>query len=213
VGAATWQPTFLKHPDADQPPEPHLYLSHAQSPSGVMSLVARTGSDAAATTAAVRQAIWNIDDNQPIDEVRTMGQVLYDDFSGDISVVGLVASFGLVALLLATAGVYGVISYSVSRRDREIGIRMALGAGRPNVLAMVVRQGLAPVVVGLSLGLAGGFVASRICRRSSRRASECAKRVLPEWALKFVVARARSRYPMPVSGIVVHGCRPSRRVF
>jgi len=127
-----------------------------------MSLVARTGTDAAATTAAVRQAIWRVDDDQPIDDVRTMGQVLYDDFSGDISIVGLVASFGLVALLLATGGVYGVISYSVSRRDREIGIRMALGAGRPSVLAMVVREGLAPVVAGLSLGLAGGFVASRM---------------------------------------------------
>ncbi len=67
-----------------------------------------------------------------------------------------------MALLLATAGVYGVISYSVSRRDREIGIRMALGAGRPHVLAMIVRQGLTPVVVGLSLGLTGGFVASRL---------------------------------------------------
>ena len=152
----------IRNPDADQPPEPHLYLSHGQSPSSVMSLVARTRSDAAATTTAVRQAIWSVDDDQPIDDVRTMGQVLYDDFSGDISVVGLVASFGLVALLLATAGVYGVISYSVSRRDREIGIRMALGAGRPHVLAMIVRQGLTPVVVGLSLGLTGGFVASRL---------------------------------------------------
>ena len=152
----------IRNPDADQPPEPHLYLPHAQSPASNMSLVARTGSDAAAATRGVRGAIWNVDNDQPIDDVRTMGQVLYEDFAGDISVAGLVATFGLVALSLATAGVYGMISYSVSRRDRELGIRMALGAGRSSVLTMVVRQGLAPVVFGLTLGLAAGFVVSRL---------------------------------------------------
>ncbi len=151
----------IRNPDADQPPEPHLYLPFAQNPAARMSLVARTRAAPAAAIDEVRQAIWRVDADQPIDNLRSMRQVLYDDLSGVIATIGLVVFFALVALALASAGVYSVISFSVSRRDREIGIRMALGAHHSNVLGMVLRQGVAPVIFGLALGLAAGFAASQ----------------------------------------------------
>jgi putative ABC transport system permease protein len=150
-----------RNPDADQPPAPQLYLPLAQNPTSAMALVARTRADEPVID-RIRQAIWDVTPDQPIDDVRTMGEVLYDDFAGDISAIGLMVFFALVALALSTTGVYAVIAANVSRRQREIGIRMALGARQGRVMVMVLRQGVAPVVIGLLIGLAGASVVAQL---------------------------------------------------
>jgi putative ABC transport system permease protein len=156
----------VRNPDADRPPEPHLYLPHAQNPIRAMALVTRTdtdtNTDALTLARPLRQAIWGIDPNQPVYDVRTMDQIVYDDLASSYALIGLMSYFALIALGLAVAGVYSVISYAVSRRSREVGIRMALGARARDVLRMMLKQGLAPVGVGAIIGLAGALGLSKL---------------------------------------------------
>ena len=149
----------VRNADADQPPEPLIYLPLAQAPRERMALMVR-GPQAANTLGSVQGAIWALDPDQPLEDVRTMERIVYDDLAGDIAMVGLLSFFALVALCMAVAGVYSVTAYSVSRRVREIGIRMALGAKAPQVLRMVMLRGLLPVAAGSALGLLGGALAA-----------------------------------------------------
>jgi ABC-type antimicrobial peptide transport system permease subunit len=98
----------------------------------------------------------------PIEDIRTMDQVLHDDLSGDMAIISLFSFFALVALGLAVAGIYSVIAYTVSGRLREIGIRLALGARALDVRRMVLRQGLLPVAIGIALGIGAGSALSRL---------------------------------------------------
>ncbi len=151
----------LRNPDADQPPEPQVYLPHAQRPLPQMAVLARTAGDPSAVAESLRRAVWQADPDQPVHDVRTMDKIVYDDHASDIAAIGLMTYFSLVALGLATAGIYGVISYSVSQRRHEIGIRMAMGARATEMGLMVVRQGLAAVLVGLSVGLVATLALTR----------------------------------------------------
>jgi predicted permease len=126
-----------------------------------MSLVVRSRGDAAALAPAVRNAIWSVDKNQAIARIATMGELLARSAAERRFALILLETFGLVALTLAATGIYGVLSGSVVERTREIGLRLALGASRNQILAMVLRQGMTGAGLGVIIGLGGAVVATR----------------------------------------------------
>jgi Acidobacterial duplicated orphan permease len=127
----------------------------------LMSLVVRARGDAPALTPALRRAIWSVDKNQPIVRVATMDQLLAISQANRRFALVLFEAFGVVALLLAAVGIFGVLSGGVTERLREIGVRSALGASSADILALVVRQGMALTSVGIAIGLGGSVLASR----------------------------------------------------
>jgi putative ABC transport system permease protein len=142
-------------------PEPEVYFPHAQVPSVFSVLTIRTRSDAASMTDAVKQQIWSIDKDQPIQDVLTIEQIVQNAVWQLRFSMALLGVFAGVALLLGAAGIYAIMSYSVSRRQHEIGIRMAMGAEKQDVIRMVVGHALKLASLGVVLGLAGAFALTR----------------------------------------------------
>jgi putative ABC transport system permease protein len=126
-----------------------------------MSLVVRTRGEGASLAPAIRSAIWSVDKDQPIIRVATMDQLLAESAAERRFALILFQAFALVALVLAATGIYGVLSGSVTERTREIGVRLALGASRSDILALVVRQGMTLTGLGVVIGLSGALVASQ----------------------------------------------------
>jgi predicted permease len=124
-------------------------------------LVVRARGDAAALAPAIRNAIWSVDKDQPIVQVATMDNLLAASAAERRFALILFEAFGIVALVLAATGIYGVLSGSVTERTREIGVRLALGASRGNVLALVFRQGMTLTALGVALGFCGAVAASQ----------------------------------------------------
>jgi putative ABC transport system permease protein len=145
-----------------EPPTPQLYLAKAQNPGIFSSVVARTDGDPDALGDALRAAIWSVDPDQPVWKIRSMESLVARDLSPKRFTAALSGAFAVLALLLAVIGVYGVMSYAVAQRTREIGIRMALGAGRGEVERMVLWRGLQIVAVATVLGLAAAYGAARL---------------------------------------------------
>jgi ABC-type antimicrobial peptide transport system permease subunit len=112
--------------------------------------------------AAVRREIWAVDPQQPVSYVRTMEEILASEVSQRSIAMTLLAAFAALALLLAALGIYGVLSYLVAQRRQEIGIRMALGARRMDVLQMVVSEGMQWSIVGVAIGLSAAFALTRV---------------------------------------------------
>jgi macrolide transport system ATP-binding/permease protein len=141
-----------------EPPFPFVYLPYAQNFSSRMSLFAETAGDPAEIAAPLRTAVRSLDANIPIYNARTMAN-LYHQRTVVIllMILQLISTLGLLGLALALIGLYGLIAYSVSRRTQEIGIRMALGAHRSDVLKMVLRQGFVLSIIGIAIGLAGSI--------------------------------------------------------
>ena len=127
----------------------------------VMSLVVRGRGDAAALAPAVRQAVWSVDKDQPIVRVGTMDDLLAGSAAERRFALIVFEAFALAALVLAAAGIYGVLSGSVAERTREIGVRLALGASHGSILALVFRQGIMLTGIGVVIGLAGAALASQ----------------------------------------------------
>jgi predicted permease len=145
-----------------EPVTPQLYLAKAQNPGIFSSVVARTDGDPDALSDALRAAIWSVDPEQPVWKIRSMESLVDRDVAPQRFTAVLSGSFAALALLLAVVGVYGVMSYAVAQRTREIGIRMALGAGRGEVERMVLWRGLRIVVAATALGLAAAYGAARL---------------------------------------------------
>lgn len=142
-------------------PEPQLYASAAQFPSAYMSIVSRTARRAPEVTAAIRDAIWSVDAEQPVSRVRALDDLIAEQNTLMRVTTQIVSFFGALALLLGTIGIYGVMAYSVGQRIREIGIRIALGAGNSKVMWMVLGQGLKLALAGIALGLVAAVGVTR----------------------------------------------------
>lgn len=146
----------------EQRPAAHLYRPYAQVGSSATNLVVKAGGDPVALAASLRQAVWSVDANQPIDRVETVDQALYNAAASTYALLTLFVSFAVLALIMAAIGIYGVMSYSVSQRKAELGLRMALGAEVGQVERMVVLQGSKLVAVGIVVGLVAAFLLSRL---------------------------------------------------
>ena len=153
----------VRHFGYERPPEAEGYLSYHQNPVPRMALVVRTqGGDPLQFVGAVREQVYAVDANQPVFAVRTMEEVLHQSTRQRRFTVQLLGLFATAAILLALVGIYGVMSYTVNRRIHEIGIRMALGARRSEVIQLTLNWGLKLVLVGTAFGVLGTFGAASV---------------------------------------------------
>jgi predicted permease len=150
----------------DEAASPSMYLPYAQAPLPFMmqdiTLVLRTGSDPLSLVGAARRAVQSVDPDLPVFDIATMEQLVYRSASGPRFNTALLSIFAALALILATVGIYGVLSYMVLQRTHEIGVRMALGAQTGDVLRQVVRQGMLLAAAGIAIGIVGAWVVTRL---------------------------------------------------
>jgi putative ABC transport system permease protein len=152
----------VKHNSLDGPELPQLYVPYAQRPFIFATLVVRTQPEPMSLANAVRGAVWSVDKDQPVWKVRTLEFLINRSANQNRFVILLLSAFSALALVLAAVGIYGVISYSVSQRTQEIGVRLALGAQQRDVFRLVVGQGMILAVIGVAIGLAAAFGLTRL---------------------------------------------------
>jgi predicted permease len=152
----------VKNKGLDQDTQPQLYLPFPQLPWSDMNLLLRTAVPPRSVISAVRNQVSSVDGDQPINDIQTVDELVNGSRSQPRFTMILLGSFSVVALLLATIGVYGVLSYSVVQRRREFGIRLALGADHGDIMRLVLRQGLILTITGLAFGLAAAFMLTRL---------------------------------------------------
>jgi len=153
-----------KYQRLGEPPTPFYYLAQAQHWNEGMSIVIRTTGDPLAVAPALRSAAATFDETLPVSDIRTMTRHLGIALMPARLAGAALGVFGLLGLVLASIGMYGVMAYTVSQRRREIGIRMAIGAAGRDVVGMIMRQGLTLVIIGAGVGIAGALGASRLLR-------------------------------------------------
>jgi len=154
----------VRHKRPDQPLEPALYFPLSQEMFNPMCLVVRTTGDPLQLAPAVRRAIRAEDKDQPLEEIATMEQIAAATISDSRFYSITLGVFALIALLLGATGIYGVISYSVAERTHEIGVRMALGAGRLDVLRLVLAQGMKLTLLGVGIGMLAALGLTRLMK-------------------------------------------------
>ena len=145
-------------------PKPTIFLLNSQAPMYFANLVVRTRSDPRAIARSAEAAIHRVDPEQPVSDIQTMEQVLSDSVAQPRFQFVLLAVFAGIAILLATIGVYGVVSYSIGQRTQEIGIRVALGASSRQVRRMVLLEGALLAGIGVAIGLGAALVLTRLLR-------------------------------------------------
>jgi predicted permease len=151
-----------KYYNLRSPAEPIVYLPYFQDPAGQASFTVRTNGDAAAATPAIRLALRDVDPNIPIFDVRTQRETADETLTQERLFAELSSLFGVVAVVLACVGVYGVMSYSTARRTNEIGLRIALGARTRDIIRLVMQHTMLLVVLGAATGLALAVAASHV---------------------------------------------------
>jgi putative ABC transport system permease protein len=151
------------NPDIELPPDPHVYLPLTQKPSRAMALVVRAARPAD-LAAAVRASVREVDADVPVFQLRTFDEAIKDEQSSSVILAWMFAAFAVLALVLASTGLYGVISYTVGQRTQEIGVRMALGALPGDIRRLVVTQGARLIGIGGAIGLAGAVLVSQTMR-------------------------------------------------
>ncbi len=152
----------VKHHSLDAEVRPTVYWPHPELPLTVMTVVARTKGDPMSLAAAARSEIQSIDPQQPVADVRPMSEWLAESTARSRFSALLLVVFAVIALILAAVGTYGVMSYSVTQRTHEIGVRMALGAQTRDVLRMIVGKGMLLTLAGVVVGLAAAFALTRV---------------------------------------------------
>jgi putative ABC transport system permease protein len=146
---------------ADDPQAYYIPAAQSWFPDNPRSLIVRTQGDPAALAESVRAAIWSVDKDQPIARLATMEALVKTSEAQRRFALILFEAFGVTALILATVGIYGVLTGTVAERTREIGLRSALGASRGNIVGMIVGQGMTLTAIGVGIGLVGAVLASR----------------------------------------------------
>ena len=154
----------VRHKALETEAMPEVYFPYQQSPGNFMNLVVHTTSDPVSMVPAIRSQISSIDKDQPVSDVMTMEQRLSRSVASSRFVTLLLSSFSVLALGLAALGIYGVMAYLVAQRTQEIGVRMALGAQRHDVLKLVVGKGMALAVIGTTIGLGASVALTRLMR-------------------------------------------------
>ena len=152
----------VKNDDLDEQADPSVYFPYAQNAWLTMNIVIHASQDPGRLASAVRSEVHALDPNLPIYNVKTVVQMIDERVSPKRLMTYIFAVFALIALVLATVGIYGVMSYAVTQRTQEIGIRMALGAQAVEVLKLVVRNGMKLAVIGVVIGLPGAFALTRL---------------------------------------------------
>ena len=152
----------IKTDGFDTPEQPHVYFPILQNPGYAMAVMVKTEANPKLLTQSLREQVQAVDPDLPVFGEKTMEDIVETSLGERRFAMQLVTSFGVVALLLAGIGIYGVIAYSVNQRTREIGIRLALGANERDIMGWVLTQGMGLTAAGVGLGLAGAFALTRL---------------------------------------------------
>jgi len=152
----------VRHRARGEEPRPEMFVPWSQSPAATLNLAVRTQAEPASFGAALRRAVTTADAELPVFELRTMEERLYDSVAQPRFRTTLLGIFAALALMMAVVGLYAVLANAVAQRQREIGVRMALGAQRRDVLNVVVGQGMRLTLLGIGIGLVAALVLSRV---------------------------------------------------
>ena len=152
----------VKHQNLQGPPQSEIYFAQAQMPMSAMTVVVRAAGDLRALQTTVRSVVQSLDENAPVYGVRTVDELLDRSVATPRFNTLMLGLFAAVALILTTVGLYGVISCSVSENTQQIGIRVALGAQRSDVLKLIVGQGVTLTIAGVVIGLFAAYGLTRL---------------------------------------------------
>jgi len=152
----------VKQAGLDKPSDPEIFLPYQQAPFLYLQLAVRTTDDPMKTVAAIKHEVQTIDQDMPLTGIKTMDQYLSDSIANPRFQSRVLSLFAAIALLLAAAGLYGVMSYAVAQRKHEIGVRVALGARSSDVLKLVVGEGLKLTLIGIAIGLVAAVALTRL---------------------------------------------------
>jgi putative ABC transport system permease protein len=180
--------------DLEEAIDPTSYLPYSQYANRTMNLVIRGTQDPTRLVAALRSEVRALDPGLPVSNVKTVSQMIDERISPKRLMTYILAVFALSALLLASVGIYGVMSYAVAQRTQEIGIRMALGARAVDVLKLVIGNGMSLALIGVAIGLAGAFALTRLLANLLFQVSPTDKATFAGVAISLIVVALLACY-------------------